>query len=154
MVSKWWGATWAYVLLAATIAGIGALSIPAVSELATAPIPSSAPFLPGRCGTAALLTGHAKLTARRVTVYTNSLLQLNLCDRHLTLTLMGSELRGVGPAVSVTGFIGGKPELLWYGSVPADAPRVVQLVESGPVILSYTNDAHEGSADRNLSVTW
>ena len=102
------------------------------------------------CGSIVVVAGLSSGSGDAVTLLTNGLLGIPLCDRDIELRLDGTGLDGIGAAVA-----------MWDGTgspMYADqldgrvSLRIDPSLWEGPLFIGFTNDVANDRGDRNLTV--
>ncbi len=106
------------------------------------------------CGAPVTLLGRSNRIDETLTAFTDALIFVPTCSRARTLEFKGSQVLGIGPALSVTRLVDGAGILAWYGFLGTEESVDFRLPGGEAALVSFTNDKATGVEDRNLIITW
>lgn len=101
---------------------------------------------------ASAIVGSVEARGNVLTALTDALVIVPAYPSERVLELSGSEVRGVGPSVTVTFLRNQGRAIAWYGLVGQDEGIVATIPVGTTVLVSFTNDLATASQDRNLTL--
>lgn len=104
-----------------------------------------------QCGRPAAIAGSTVWADGALRASTNALVAVPGCSSERVLLMSGTDVRGVGPAVSLTLVGAGGRRAVWHGYLTG-AKTAVDLPIGYDALISFTNDLASGAEDRNLIV--
>lgn len=103
------------------------------------------------CDVPQIVFGRGRVEEGIADIFTNALIHIPPCDVERLLELSGSQLAGVGPAITVRQSSPRLETSTWAGFVSAGSTTQVRLRVGAASLVSFSNDASNENEDRNLT---